>query len=377
MAQKQAPIYREQGMTYHADSCEPLIEAAGNGELELSAVGRASYPGARLPDAVLPGLQSVGFWDARKEQRWGLPWHRNEGIELSFQETGSMPFAVDDQITRMDAGSMAITRPWQPHRLGQPNIGIGRLHWLIVDVGVRQPHQAWHWPDWVVMMREDQEELTACLRENEQPVWQASEEMGHCFRQIGETVQYGKSPSRLAIYINELLLHLLDLFRERQVPRTKSLTDAQRSAELFLSTLEGSIAQGWTLDAMAECCGLGTTRFVHYCRRITNLSPMQYLNKLRLDTAAYLLGQKPEMSITDIAFGCGFSTSQYFATAFRRQHGMTPRQFRHLFSSSRVRAPGRSVSTGSRSVNLENTVPDASSTMVRPPVPKSSERKGR
>ena len=49
MAQQHAPIYREKGKTYHADSCDPLIEAVDNGELELAAIGRATYPGERMP----------------------------------------------------------------------------------------------------------------------------------------------------------------------------------------------------------------------------------------------------------------------------------------------------------------------------------------
>ena len=114
----------------------------------------------------------------------------------------------------------------------------------------------------------------------------------------------------------------------RDSSRTKSLTDAQRSVGLFLSSLEVSYADEWTLDAMAESCGLGITRFVHYCRQITNQTPQQYLNSLRLEAAAKRLKEKPEESITSIAFDCGFATSQYFATVFRRQYGCTPRQFR-------------------------------------------------
>lgn len=329
MAQQHAPIYREQGKTYHADSCEPLIEAVDHGELELAAIGRATYPGERMPGHVLPGLQSTGYWDAKQEQSWGLPWHRNEGIELSFLETGSMPFSVDGKDLLLTPGSLAITRPWQPHRLGAPNIGIGRLHWIIIDVGVRQPHQEWSWPEWLVILPDDLAELTAYLRENEQPVWGATKEIQDCFQQIGKTLKEKKSPSRLAVYANELLLHLLDLFREQNASRTKSLTDAQRSAELFLSSLEASYADEWTLGSMADSCGLGVTRFVHYCKKITNQTPQQYLNQLRLEAATRMLVADAAKSITDIAFDCGFSTSQYFATAFRKQHGVTPRQFRN------------------------------------------------
>ena len=326
MPQQYAPIYKEKGKTYHADSCEPLIDAVTQGALELEAMSRATYPGERIPDAVLPGLQSVGYWDAKQLQNWGLPWHRNEGIELSFLETGSMSFAVDNKEQELRPGDLAITRPWQPHRLGNPNIGVGRLHWIIIDVGVRQPHQEWKWPEWLVILPDDLAELTACLRENEQPVWSASESIQDCFRQIGVTLRDQKSPSRLAVYANELLLHLLDHFRENKVARTKSLTDAQRSVELFLSSLEASYADEWTLESMADCCGLGMTRFTHYCRQITNQTPQQYLNAVRLNAALAQLKGSTKKNITDIAFDCGFSSSQYFATAFKKQYGCSPKQ---------------------------------------------------
>jgi hypothetical protein len=101
MAQQHVPIYKEVGKTYHADLCEPLIEAVEKGELELAALGRGTYPGERIQEQVLPGLQSVGYWDAKVGQQWGLPRHRNEGIELSLLETGSMPFSVDGNLSPM------------------------------------------------------------------------------------------------------------------------------------------------------------------------------------------------------------------------------------------------------------------------------------
>ncbi len=328
MAHSHAPILREQGQTYHADACTPLIEAVKQGGLELHAQGRANYPGDRISNNVLPGLQSVGYWDAMQQQQWGLPWHRNEGIELSFLETGQMPFLIEEKEYLLDPGSLAITRPWQPHKLGHPNIGIGRLHWIIIDVEVRQPHQDWKWPNWFIMMPEDLAELTALMRENEQPVWTTTKDIRDCFRRIGEAIKGHKSPSHLAIYINELLLYLLELFRSQKISRNKSLTNAQRTVELFLSSLHGSIAEPWTLESMAECCGLGITRFTYYCRRVTNLTPQHYLSRLRLRAATKLLENAPEKSITNIAHECGFATSQYFATTFRKQHKVSPSHYR-------------------------------------------------
>lgn len=52
------------------------------------------------------------------------------------------------------------------------------------------------------------------------------------------------------------------------------------------------------------------------CRTLTNTTPMEYLKNCRLDLAARLLRGEPGASVTDIAFRCGFNSSQYFATCF-------------------------------------------------------------
>ena len=48
-----------------------------------------------------PGLTNVGFWNCRGAQDWGLDWHRNEGLEVVFLETGGMGFEVDDKTRRL------------------------------------------------------------------------------------------------------------------------------------------------------------------------------------------------------------------------------------------------------------------------------------
>jgi AraC family L-rhamnose operon regulatory protein RhaS len=325
-----APVYKERGKTYHADSCEALRAAVARGELRFDAVCRGGYPGRQIPGRLLGGVCSVGFWDAARAQSWGLPWHRNEGVELTWLESGALDFQTEGGLRALQPGDLTIARPWQPHRLGNPRIGASHLHWLILDIGVRQPHQAWRWPEWVMLTREDLAELTDFLRRNEEPVWKDSADIARCFRQMTGSLDgdIARCASKLTITINELLLNLLELLRARDVRRCASLTTARRSAELFLGTLKDSLDEPWTLDAMSDACGLGVTRFVHYCKLVTNLPPAKYLNVLRLERAATLLAADPAASVTDVAFRCGFSSSQYFATLFRQQYRCTPKAFR-------------------------------------------------
>jgi AraC family L-rhamnose operon regulatory protein RhaS len=80
---------------------------------------------------------------------------------------------------------------------------------------------------------------------------------------------------------------------------------------------------------MARQCGLGVTHFIHHSKQITNTTPILHLNQCRLEAAARLLRKNPLRNVTDVALDCGFASSQYFATLFRRQFGRTPRDYRN------------------------------------------------
>jgi AraC family L-rhamnose operon regulatory protein RhaS len=327
-------IYKEHGKTYHADTCEPLVRAVEAGRVTTEILARGSYPGKRLAQSALPGICTIGYWDAVGRQDWGLKWHRNEGIELTFLETGSLDFAVDDQRFSLQPNDLTITRPWQVHRVGNPNVGVGRFHWVILDVNVRRPNQAWHWPDWIILTKPDLKELTRILRYNEISVWCATAEIRRCFRDIAAAVKAdcnGSSISLIAAHLNELLVQILQMFHNQKVRLNPSLASTQRTVKLFLDDLRDSaanLAQPWTLKLMANRCGLGVTWFVFHCKQLTNLSPMQYLARCRVEAASRLLLQSPDVSITDIAIECGFGSSQYFATVFARHIGCSPSEFR-------------------------------------------------
>ena len=329
------PIYQERGRTYEADTCGPVVHAVEAGQLQHVALARGQYPGRRLARNALPGVKSVGFWDADRVQDWGLDWHRNEGIELTLLESGKLGFAVDGQEFTLEPDDLTFTRPWQKHRVGDPYVGVGRLHCLILDVGVRRPHQTWRWPSWIVLTSADQRELTDILRHNEQPVWRATHEVARGFRRISAAVaadRDGSHVSSLAVHINQLFLSVLEMFRGQEVSLDESLSSARRTVELFWQDVCRNLdhlALEWTVRGMAKRCGMGVTNFIHHSKQLVNMTPIQYLNHCRLTWAARLLKEEPDRSVTDIALACGFASSQYFATLFRRNFSVTPREFRN------------------------------------------------
>ena len=316
---------------YHPDSCDSLAKAWNTGQVELQALARGTYPGYSLKENELKGIKSVGYWNSEKMQSWGLDWHRNEGIELCLLETGNLHFSLSDQEYELLPNTLTITRPWILHKLGNPNIGFCKLHWFIIDLEVRQPHQEWVWPDWVILCKEDIDELTRILRLNEQPVWNVGDEMKRCFAQIGRMAKYHEKEhfdSRIKVYLNEILILLLEMLKKDQPVLNDALIDSKRSVSMFLKHLEEDLANGWTVNSMAEHCGLGITQFSKHCYQLTNCTPVNYLNKLRLLKARNLIAENDGNTITSIAYDCGFSSNQYFTRVFKAHFKETPQEFR-------------------------------------------------
>jgi AraC-like DNA-binding protein len=185
------------------------------------------------------------------------------------------------------------------------------------------------------MSKSDLRDLTRLLQLNEQPVWRADTRIEQCFENIGSSLESSRSQeSRLLLHLNELFLELLELLRKQNLELDKTLSSRRRSVELFLSSLSNQVEHPWALESMAEQCGLGRSRFTHYCYELTNMPPLEYLNRCRIERACRLLSTHHEKTVTDVAFECRFSSSQYFATVFRRQVGIAPNLFRKRGSAT-------------------------------------------
>lgn len=328
----QPAIFYDVNGTHKADTCESLKAASRRGELHLAGLAHGCYPGIKMPTKLLPELCVYCIWDANKDQSWGLDLHRNEGIELGYLTRGTLDFVVDGIHHKLKAGDMTITRPWQPHQVGNPLISASRMHWLVIDLGVRRPNDAWKWPNWIHFAKKDLNRLTQILSHNEQVVWQGNKSIEACFEKIAELAETTNNPehiqTRLQHYINELFIEVYEMFQNKTIELNPRLSSTQRSVEMFLSGLSNHLDYPWTLESMAKHCNLGRSRFAHYCKKITNMTAADYLTHCRITKAQHILRTHPHFSILEVATACGFESSQYFATVFRKKIGLSPSDYR-------------------------------------------------
>ena len=68
----------------------------------------------------------------------------------------------------------------------------------------------------------------------------------------------------------------------------------------------------------------------YFCRRfkaITGLTPMIYIQILRLEFAKKTLRAEKNIKISELATRCGFSDPGYFARCFKKHYGMSPSEY--------------------------------------------------
>ncbi|HIW73029.1 MAG TPA: AraC family transcriptional regulator [Firmicutes bacterium] len=87
--------------------------------------------------------------------------------------------------------------------------------------------------------------------------------------------------------------------------------------------------QKLTLADLAREASMSVPNFSSVFRRTYGLSPMEYLNRLRLQNATDLL-QNTDKKIIDIAEECGFFSISNFIKAFNHSMGMSPSRYRKV-----------------------------------------------
>ena len=329
-------VFREPGALLYAGNCSDLLTASLAGKVVLNAWTRRGYPGLDLGDA-LPHVCSVGGWDATVAQDWGLKEHCNEGVKIAYIARGSLTLTLDGVRHQLHEGQMFVVRPWQLHAFGDPHVGPSQIIWVLFDMGTRRPHEKWQWPSWLAWPQHDEKRLTELLSKNERAHYQASREVAQDFEQIAAIVaknEITRDEIRLRLTISTMLMHFMQQIEAQKPDLDHTLTQSRRTVRIFLDRLEHALDEDWTLENMAAECKLSRTQFTQHCLALTNTTPVRYLHNLRLAAARQLLTDNPDLSVTSVAYDCGFSSSQYFATSYKRRYGQSPTSNRREASAS-------------------------------------------
>jgi len=103
------------------------------------------------------------------------------------------------------------------------------------------------------------------------------------------------------------------------IKRAKSIIDADISRHINIATI-------------AQKSGIGETKLKRGFKEYYGSSPFTYLREQRMIKAGQLI-LETNKTIKQIAKATGFTYSNNFTTAFSSYYHVSPRRYRHLYSS--------------------------------------------
>lgn len=80
-----------------------------------------------------------------------------------------------------------------------------------------------------------------------------------------------------------------------------------------------------TVADLAKECLMSSNYFIKYFKEVTDQTPVEFLNKYRIEAACEML--LSGHSVTDTAFACGFNDLSYFIHIFKKEIGISPKKY--------------------------------------------------
>ena len=104
--------------------------------------------------------------------------------------------------------------------------------------------------------------------------------------------------------------------------------------------IRAHLENGVTVEQVADFVGLSRSQLFRACKEAAGQSPNAVIAHARASMARGMLSNSA-LTLTQIALSCGYANAAHFCTAFRRDCGLTPTEYRR--GRQEADDPGRRV----------------------------------
>ena len=133
---------------------------------------------------------------------------------------------------------------------------------------------------------------------------------------------------RMKAAILQMILVIFKRARNSQPQKPPSLPEQKKQLILrSLIYIEQNYTEPMTAKEIADASSLSESYFRNVFKEVTGLSPLDYLNRLRVAKALEYL-QSENMSVTEAASLVGIPDPNYFTRIFKKIMGHTPRYYK-------------------------------------------------
>ncbi len=260
--------------------------------------------------------------------------HKNQGMEITYIEKGMLEWMVEGVSENVESGSIYFTLPWQVHGSVNPTEPDNTIWHVLfhLEKDYPTPQSHFQFPTAFGFSKEEMQILSTVFSASDRHCFPATPAIRGLMPTLINELQstHELREAHTTTFLRAVLVELKRIITGEAVGSGKHSYSEQR-VQALVASLPVSCEQHWTLAEMADHCGIQRTQLNKIFQKLTGSTPMEYLFRIRMERAKTLL-RETDIKVIDIAFECGYGTSQYFANTFKQATGTTPSKYRKHFS---------------------------------------------
>src|SRR5690606_6201613 len=113
--------------------------------------------------------------------------------------------------------------------------------------------------------------------------------------------------------VNLILSILLEVVELSKVKKDQKLPP---DIDRVMAYIQENIDEPLTIDELSEITGLSQSRFKHKFRQFIGSSPVDYINRQKIEKAKEMIMRADSMK--DVGYQLGFSSPAYFSYVFKK-----------------------------------------------------------
>lgn len=269
------------------------------------------------PAINLPGVLEIGSYHYRAARR-GLTGVAHAGcLGICYLARGVQTYRIDDRVYQLQGGDQLLTFPGDCLDTAGAPEEKSRLHWILLRM---QPLDA----PLLFLERSAAVALRQALLKGPDRHFPGPREAPDLTSAIVHTLAH--RPVALIDRIAAANLVLRYLFATLAAAQADDGSGVSPRIARCLDHIARHLHAPLYVPELARAIHLSESRFKARFRQEVGLPPGEYILRAKIAAACTELHQSGTR-VTELAHRLGFSSSQYFATVFRRFTGLTPTAF--------------------------------------------------
>lgn len=236
-------------------------------------------------------------------------------IEFVYLARGTQNYQASGKTYTVHQGEVFYSLPDELHDTGSLPEEKSEIFFLIVDPEVIKKLS-------VFCTEEEYLGLKKYTVEQEKRVFQAPEELPGALVRLLRCFAFKDQhfDTRVRNVLSEVLLALCQPCKSQELIPGQMI---QKSLAYIREHPEEAVK----ITDLCEMENMSASTYYKYFMQEFGVSPAEYILRQKIEKSKEML-QRTDLSVTEIAYQYKFSSSQYFATVFKRFCNMTPTEYR-------------------------------------------------